>query len=482
MGCCCSIKSPSQTTLGREVECPKCQQLFPSYTTNHAVKIQNFNLKFNDHLDNCLMSSQQNINKTEDYRGIKYWEKVQNEQGFQWVLKEYNPSLQINEQNISSEPFGQKQVWFRAKLEKLRIPWQNGCTILSVSQNHLLETSIESIMKLKSRLLHGELKIKFQEDQKVQDAGGLLREWSTSILQQLVEMEYLQKTETKELTYKFNPNIQSNTIDKRQLFSFLGIIVGKCLFERIPLSSFLDRTIIKHILRQKVTLEDIKYFDEDLFYSWQYLLNNNIDQLDLYFQLEYIGKTINLKENGCEIKVTNSNVQEYVNLNIFFYTQQFLEPYLSDFLTGFYQVIPKTLLRIFNPQELEMILFGLPFIDLQDWSKYTIYKECSAEDYFIQWFWQILSAWNQAELSQFLRFCTGSTRVPVEGFSKLESNRGEISYFCIQASEFDKDNPYPKAHTCFNRLELPKYQELETMEVFLKATIHEALEGQFGLE
>lgn len=27
-----------------------------------------------------------------------------------------------------------------------------------------------------------------------------------------------------------------------------------------------------------------------------------------------------------------------------------------------------------------MILFGLPFIDLSDWSKYTVYKECDAEN------------------------------------------------------------------------------------------------------
>lgn len=31
-------------------------------------------------------------------------------------------------------------------------------------------------------------------------------------------------------------------------FKLLGVVVGKCIFERIPLNIFFDRTIIKHIL------------------------------------------------------------------------------------------------------------------------------------------------------------------------------------------------------------------------------------------
>lgn len=61
--------------------------------------------------------------------------------------------------------------------------------------------------------------------------------------------------------------------------------------------------------------------------------------------------------------------------------------------------------------------------------------------------------------------------------SKLESNRGEVAYFCIQSPEYDSTNPYPKAHTCFNRLELPKYPNKEVLEMYLKATLNDALHG-----
>lgn len=48
MGCCCSIKNPGNISIGRVVDCPKCGRVFPASTTN-------FN--FNEHLDNCLLSS-----------------------------------------------------------------------------------------------------------------------------------------------------------------------------------------------------------------------------------------------------------------------------------------------------------------------------------------------------------------------------------------------------------------------------------------
>jgi hypothetical protein len=70
----------------------------------------------------------------------------------------------------------------------------------------------------------------------------------------------------------------------------------------------------------------------------------------------------------------------------------------------------------------------------------------------------------------------------VEGFRKLESNRGNCSKFCIESIPYNKGSLYPKAHTCFNRLELPMYETKEETELYLKAVIHADTDGQFGLE
>lgn len=64
----------------------------------------------------------------------------------------------------------------------------------------------------------------------------------------------------------------------------------------------------------------------------------------------------------------------------------------------------------------------------------------------------------QKDLSEFLQFCTGSQRVPIGGFQKLQSNRGEISKFTITSLPFDsKGTNFIRAHTCFNRIDLPQF-------------------------
>lgn len=58
-------------------------------------------------------------------------------------------------------------------------------------------------------------------------------------------------------------------------------------------------------------------------------------------------------------------------------------------------------------------------------------------------------------MKKLLRYTTGSSRTPVEGFRVLESNRGNFAKFCIKSAPYKKYNPIPTAHTCFNRLMLP---------------------------
>jgi hypothetical protein len=48
--------------------------------------------------------------------------------------------------------------------------------------------------------------------------------------------------------------------------------------------------------------------------------------------------------------------------------------------------------------------------------------------------------------------------------------------------EFDRRNPYPKAHTCFNRLELPLYHNEKQQLEMLRAVVENNLEGVYGLD
>ena len=132
----------------------------------------------------------------------------------------------------------------------------------------------------------------------------------------------------------------------------------------------------------------------------------------------------------------------------------------------FYQIIPEDFFDPLNSAEFELILNGRPFIDIEDWKHNTIYQgKYSVKHKTIKWFWKILNNLTQEELSKFLQFSTGTQRVPIGGFESLESNRGEIARFCIVSVPFVmKKQNFIRAHTCFNRIDLPIYNTEEQLK------------------
>lgn len=51
---------------------------------------------------------------------------------------------------------------------------------------------------------------------------------------------------------------------------------------------------------------------------------------------------------------------------------------LNAFLEGFYDIIPKRLISIFNEQELELLISGLPNVDIEDLKANTEYHKYNA--------------------------------------------------------------------------------------------------------
>jgi len=131
-----------------------------------------------------------------------------------------------------------------------------------------------------------------------------------------------------------------------------------------------------------------------------------------------------------------------------------------------YQIIPEEFFDSFNSSELELILNGRPFIDVDDWKQNTRYQgKYTAKHKTIKAFWAVMYSLSQEELSQFLQFSTGSQRVPIGGFESLQSNRGEIAKFCITFVNFDsKKKNFIRAHTCFNRIDLPMFNGEEQIK------------------
>lgn len=74
-------------------------------------------------------------------------------------------------------------------------------------------------------------------------------------------------------------------------------------------------------------------------------------------------------------------------------------------------MIPPELITVFDAQELELVISGLPDIDLDDLRAHTDYHGYKVTDPVINFFWSVLRSFNKEEKALFLQFVTGTSKV-----------------------------------------------------------------------
>ncbi|NWI26707.1 SMUF2 ligase, partial [Amazona guildingii] len=73
--------------------------------------------------------------------------------------------------------------------------------------------------------------------------------------------------------------------------------------------------------------------------------------------------------------------------------------------------------------------------------------------------------------ARLLQFVTGSSRVPLQGFKALQGAAGP-RLFTIHQIDASTNN-LPKAHTCFNRIDIPPYESYDKLYEKLLTAIEE---------
>jgi hypothetical protein len=103
-----------------------------------------------------------------------------------------------------------------------------------------------------------------------------------------------------------------------------------------------------------------------------------------------------------------------------------------------------------------------------DWSKFTDYRGYEKTDQVIEWFWQCIRSWPAEKKARLLQFTTGTSRVPVNGFKDLQGSDGPRRFTIEKSGD---PSGLPRSHTCFNRLDLPPYEDYESLEQKLSFAI-----------
>lgn len=113
-------------------------------------------------------------------------------------------------------------------------------------------------------------------------------------------------------------------------------------------------------------------------------------------------------------------------------------------------------------------------IDIDDWKANTRLKHCNAESNIVKWFWQTVESYSEERRARLLQFVTGSSRVPLQGFKALQGSTGATvpRLFTIHLIDASTVN-LPKAHTCFNRIDIPSYENYQKLYEKLTQAIEE---------
>ena len=221
--------------------------------------------------------------------------------------------------------------------------------------------------------------------------------------------------------------------------------MGRALFDRQLIKGHMVRHLYKHLLGWPITFEDLEAQDEEYYNSlkkFTTMEDLSVMCLDFTVTEETMGvrRDIELVPDGNMREVTVDNLPEYLIANLQYRMLDRVKPQTTELLLGFFDIIPEAALTVFDPNELELSLCGLPTIDMDDWEFNTIYSglyESSSSKKgkrhkCVEWFWQVVrNDFDQEMKARLLQFVTGTSGVPTRGFSVLQGNDGNIKKFAV---------------------------------------------------
>ncbi|CAD6577622.1 MAG: E3 ubiquitin-protein ligase pub1 [Cyphobasidiales sp. Tagirdzhanova-0007] len=363
-------------------------------------------------------------------------------------------SLEMNVPQYKRD-FRRKLIYFRSQPALRPIPGQ--CHV-KIRRTHIFEDSYAEIMRQTPNDLKKRLMIKFDGEDGL-DYGGLSREFFFLLSHEMFNPFYclFEYSAHDNYTLQINPHSGINP-EHLNYFKFIGRVLGLAIFHRRFLDAYFITSFYKMILNKKIALADMESVDAEIFRSLTWMLDNDVtDVIENSFSVEddRFGEVVDveLKPGGSNIEVTEENKKDYVDLITVWRIQRRVEDQFKSFMSGFNELIPQELINL--------LIGGMSEIDVDDWAKHTDYRNCSSSDQIVLWFWQTVRSWPAEKKSRLLQFTTGTSKVPVNGFKDLQGSDGPRRFTIEKAGEITH---LPKAHTCFNRLDLPAYLSQEVLE------------------
>ncbi|KAG3168453.1 hypothetical protein C6341_g11314 [Phytophthora cactorum] len=323
-----------------------------------------------------------------------------------------------------------------------------------------------------------------------QDAGGPYRETFAQYCEELQSTQLPLMLPTPNSQHNvgvgrekwlLSPGAQSSTT--LQMLEFLGKLMGASIRSKQYLALNLAPLVWKKLAGERLVLDDLAAVDSMLVNSMSRM--RTIDHygvteemfedivMETFTTLGADNQVIELKPGGAHLPVTFSSRCEYADL----VEQARLhesDDQAQAIFRGLAKVVPAKLLACFSGAELELMVCGLPEVDVNLLEKCTEYSSCSPTDDHIIWFWRALRDFSHEERSAFLRFVWGRSRLPASADEFPQ--RFKLQSFNMQRAGRSVDAYMPVAHTCFFSIEIPAYSSESVLREKLLYAIYNCQE------
>ncbi|KAA8580679.1 hypothetical protein FQN60_013637 [Etheostoma spectabile] len=314
------------------------------------------------------------------------------------------------------------------------------------------------------------------------DGGGIFREFLNELLKSgFNPNQGFFKTTNESLLYP-NPAAEMLIGDSfTRHYYFLGRILGKALYENmlveLPFASFFLSKLLG--TSAEVDIHHLASLDPEMYRNLLFLKSyeGDVEELGLNFTVvnNDLGEAqvVELKLGGKDIPVTTANRIAYIHLVADYRLNKQIRPHCLAFRQGLANVVNLEWLRMFDQQEIQVLISGAHVpICLDDLKNFTNYSGgYTATHPVIQIFWEVVESFTDEEKRKLLRFVTSCSRPPLLGFKEL------YPAFCIHNGGSDLER-LPTASTCMNLLKLPEFCDQHLM----RNKLLYAIESSAGFE
>ncbi|XP_048511578.1 ubiquitin-protein ligase E3A isoform X2 [Athalia rosae] len=336
---------------------------------------------------------------------------------------------------------------------------------LKVRRDHLIDDALvelEMVAMENPTDLKKQLVVEFEGEQGV-DEGGVSKEFFQLVVEEIFNPDYGMFTLQEETqTTWFNPT----SFESDAQFTLIGVVLGLAIYNNVILDVRFPMVVYRKLLGRKGAFADLEDWSPTLYRSLKELLDySGEDMADTFMQTFRVGyKDVfgselfhELREDGDQIYVTQSNKREFVDLYADFLLNRSVERQFKAFRRGFQMVTDESpLALLFRPEEVEQLVCGSKNFDFAELEAATEYEGgYTVESEAVRNFWRVAHSLPPESQRRLLQFTTGSDRVPVGGLSRLKM---------VIARHGPDSDRLPIAHTCFNVLLLPDYGTIEKLQ------------------